>query len=208
MDPDTVLTTTRSVRRKLDLERPVEAQTLSDCLRIAQQAPIAGALLGGFRWLVIRDPEMKSRLAEPIRAAGLGSQARYGHLVEPRTLASGRYLLEVLERVPVFVAACLHGRPEGADNGQLSAFYGSVYPAVWSLQLALRSRGLGSSIVNYHLAEHEQRVAELLGIPAEVTQVCLLAVGHATSARFRPAERPRIEEITYYERWGAEGGQS
>ena len=202
MDADTLLSTTRSVRRKLDLVRPVEDEVLSECLCIAQQAPIAGALLDGFRWLVIRDPETKRQLAAPIRAAGQVSQARYGHLVAPRTLVSGRYLLDVLERVPVFVAACLRGRPEGADHGQLSAFYGSVYPAVWSLQLALRARGLGSSIVNYHLAEREQRVAELLGIPAGVTQVCLLAVGYATTASFRPAARPSVQEVTYYERWG------
>ena len=113
--------------------------------------------------------------------------------------ASGRHLLDVLERIPLFVAACLRGRPEGSDHGQLSAFYGSVYPAVWSLQLALRARALGSSIVNYHLAEHEQEVAELLGIPAEVTQVCLLAVGDANAAHFRPAARPPIEAVAYYE---------
>ncbi len=202
MDPDTLLTTTRSVRRKLDLDRPVEPEVLRECLRIAQQAPIAGALIDGFRWLVISDDGLKARMAAPIRAAGHESQERYGHLVAPGTLASGRHLLDVLERVPVFVAACMAGRPEGG-NGQLSAFYGSVYPAVWSLQLALRARGLGSSIVNYHLGEHEREVGELLGIPPEVTQVCLLAVGYTTGDGFRPAPRPPVEEITYYDGWGS-----
>jgi nitroreductase len=201
MDVDTLLTTTRSVRRKLDLDRPVEPEVLSDCLRIAQQAPIAGALLSGFRWLVIRDEQLKHKLACPVRAAGRESQERYGHVVVPKTLASGRHLLDVLERVPVFVVACMRGRPSGS-NAQLSAFYGSVYPAVWSLQLALRSRGLGSSIVNYHLGEREREVGDLLGIPDEVTQVCLLAVAPLVTDNFRPAARPPVEEITYYDHWG------
>jgi nitroreductase len=206
MDVDTLLTTTRSVRRKLDLDRPVEPEVLAECLRIAQQAPAAGALLAGFRWLVIRDPELKAKIAGPIRTAGRDSQARYGHLVPPGTLSSGAHLLDVLERVPVFVTACLHGRPAG-DNGLLSAFYGSAYPALWSLQLALRSRGLGSSLVNYHLGgPAERQVAELLGIPEDVTQVCLVAIGYTTTQDFRPGARPALEEITYQDRWGRLGG--
>jgi nitroreductase len=201
VDPDTLLTTTRSVRRRLDLDRPVEPEVLTECLRIAQQAPIAGALRSAFRWLVIRDQELKAKLAVPIREVGVRSQEAYGHLVAPRDLASGRQLLTFLERVPVFVAACMHGRPQGG-NAELSAFYGSVYPAVWSLQLALRSRGLGSTIVGYHLAGREQEVAELLGIPDDVTQVSMLAVAYTTKTDFHPAERPPVEEITYYDRWG------
>lgn len=201
MDADALLTTTRSVRRKLDLDRAVEPEVLTECLRIAQQAPIAGGLASGFRWLVIRDQELKERIARPIREEGLVSQKQYGHLAAPRTLASGRYLLDVLERVPVYVVACMHGRPAGG-NGYLSAFYGSVFPAVWSLQLALRTRGLGSTIIGYHLGDREPEVARILGIPDDVTQVTMLAVGYTTTADFRPAARPPVEEITYHDRWG------
>src|SRR6516164_7168374 len=98
---DTALTTTRSVRRKLDLDRPVEPELLAECLRIAQQAPMAGALAAGFRWLVIDDQGTKDRLARLVRSGGEKSQAKYAHLVAPRTLASAQYLLEVLERIPV-----------------------------------------------------------------------------------------------------------
>lgn len=201
MDTDTLLTTTRSVRRKLDLTRAVEPDVLTACLTIAQQAPIAGALADGFRWLVIDDQGVKNELAQLIRTAGTASQAKYGHLVAPSALASGKHLLDTLERIPVYVAACLHGRPAGG-NGSLSAFYGSVYPAVWSLQLALRSRGLGSTIVGYHLENHESDAARILGIPPDVTQVALLAVGYATTSNFRPARRPPIGRITYRNRWG------
>jgi nitroreductase len=207
VDAETLLTTTRSVRRKLDLDRPVEAEVLEDCLRVAQQAPIAGAFLDGFRWLVVRDETLKARLAVHVREPGLASQAAYGHLAVPRNLESGRYLLDRLERVPVYVLACLRGTP-GGSNAMLSAFYGSVYPAVWSLQLALRSRGLGSTIVGYHLVDRERQVAEILGIPDDVTQVAMLAVGYTTTRDFKPAARPAIREITYYDRWGAVAAES
>ncbi|WP_405164594.1 nitroreductase family protein [Nocardia sp. NBC_01499] len=204
MDIDTLLTTTRSVRRKLDLDRPVEPEVLAECLRIAQQAPIAGVFVEEFRWLVVDDQQAKDQLAQLIRSAGEKSQAAYGHLVTPSTLTSGRHLLAVLERIPVYVVACLRGRPAG-DNGALTAFYGSAYPAVWSLQLALRARGLGSTIVGYHLGEHESEAAQILGIPTDVTQVAMLAIGYTTTTTFRTATRPPLQEITYYNRWGAMG---
>jgi nitroreductase len=204
MDAETLLTTTRSVRRKLDLNRPVEPEVITDCLRIAMQAPAAGALLPGIRWLVIRDPGLKAAVAAHVREPGLAAQARFGDRVSPATLASGRYLLGVLHQVPVLVLSCLVGRPE-ADPVYLNAFYGSVYPAIWSFQLALRARGLGTTITGYHLNGHEADVAALLSIPPDVTQIALLPVAYTTTTSFHPAARPPVEDITYYERWGQTG---
>jgi nitroreductase len=201
MDPETLLTTTRSVRRKLDLDRPGEPEVITECLRIAMQAPAAGAVLQGVRWIVIRDPALKAAVARHVREPGLASQARYGDRVSPATLASGRHLLDVLHQVPVLVLSCLIGRPEG-DPVYLNAFYGSVYPAIWSFQLALRARGLGTTITGYHLSGHEADVAALLGIPPDVTQIALLPVAYTTTTSFRPAARPPVEDITYYDRWG------
>src|ERR1700678_13160 len=204
MDAETLLTTTRSVRRKLDLDRPVEPEVITAGLRIAMQAPAAGVVLQGIRWVVIRDPALKAAVAAHVREAGLASQARYGDRVSPATLASGRHLLDVLHRVPVLVLSCLIGRPEG-DPVYLNAFYGSVYPAIWSFQLALRARGLGTTITGYHLSGHEADVAALLSITPEVTQIALLPVAYTTTTSFRPAARPAVEDITYYERWGQTG---
>jgi nitroreductase len=204
MDAETLLTTTRSVRRKLDLDRPVEPEVITDCLRVAMQAPAAGAVVQGIRWVVIRDPGLKAAVAAHVREPGLASQARFGDRVSPATLASGRHLLDVLHRVPVLVLSCLIGRPE-ADPVYLNAFYGSVYPAIWSFQLALRARGLGTTITGYHLNGHEADVAALLSIPPEVTQIALLPVAYTTTTSFRPAARPAVEDITYYERWGRTG---
>jgi len=183
MDAETLLTTTRSVRRKLDLDRPVEPEVITDCLRVAMQAPAAGVVLQGIRWVVIRDPELKAAVAAHVREPGLASQARFGDRVSPATLV---------------------GRPE-ADPVYLNAFYGSVYPAIWSFQLALRARGLGTTITGYHLNGHEADVAALLSIPADVTQIALLPVAYTTTTAFHPAARPAVEDITYYERWGQTG---
>jgi nitroreductase len=204
MDAETLLTTTRSVRRKLDLDRPVEPEVITDCLRIAMQAPAAGAVLQGIRWIVIRDPALKAAVARHVREPGLASQARFGDRVSPATLASGRHLLDVLHRVPVLVLSCLVGRPED-DPVYVNAFYGSVYPAIWSFQLALRARGLGTTITGYHLRGHEADVAALLAIPPGVTQIALLPVAYTTTTTFRPAARPPVEDITYYEHWGRSG---
>ncbi|MCK9895808.1 nitroreductase family protein [Frankia sp. AgB32] len=202
MDIDMLLTTTRSVRRKLDLERPVEPEVVTECLRIAVQAPAAGALVSNMRWLVIRDQATRSAVAEHVREPARAALARFGHLVSPGTLASGRHLLDVLDRVPVFVLATMIGRPAG-PGAEANAFYGSMYPAIWSFQLALRSRGLGTTITGWHLDGHADAVAALLGIPDDVTQVALLPVAQLTSTDFRPAARPPVESITYHERWGA-----
>jgi len=201
MDAEALLTTTRSVRRKLDLDRAVEPEVITDCLRIAMQAPAAGALLARLRWVVIRDEGLKKAVAAHVREPGLASQARHGGNASAATLASGRHLLDILDRVPVLVLACMEGRPEGGP-AYASAFYGSVYPAIWSFQLALRSRGLGTTITGYHLNGHEADVAALLEIPDVVSQIALLPVAYTTTTSFRPAARPAVEAITYYEQWG------
>jgi nitroreductase len=201
MDAETLLTTTRSVRRKLDLERPVDQKVIEDCLRVAMQAPIASALMPLLRWVVVRDAGIRAKIAHLTRKGGRVSQAKYGHLAPPKAPASGKHLLDVLDRVPVFVIPCMLGRPEG-ESTYLSAFYGSVYPAMWSFQLALHARGLGSSIAAYHLSDHEKEAGDLLGIPEDVTQVSMLAVAHTTQSTFRPAERPAIETITSVDGWG------
>jgi nitroreductase len=197
-------TTTRSVRRKLDLDRPVEPEVLTECLRIAMQAPMAGSMLNSVRWVVVRDPGLKAKIAGPFREVGTAMQARYGRLGPERARTSARHLLDIIDRVRVLVFACLQGKPEG-ENVMLTSFYGSIYPAIWSFQLALRSRGLGSTITGYHLFGHEREVGDLLGIPEDFTQIAMLPVAYTTQRDFQPAARPPIEEITYYEAWGQVG---
>lgn len=149
----------------------------------------------------MRDADTKAAIAAYNRETAEASWAKYGHLVEARALVSARHLVRNLHRVPVLAIPYMIGRPP-ADAFTQSAYFGSAYPAIWSFQLALRDRGLGSSICGYHLQDHEAGVAALLGIPDDVLRISLLAVAYTTQPGFRPAARAAVEDITYFDAWG------
>jgi len=202
---DHVLTTTRSVRRRLDLNRPVEPEVIEECLRLAIQAPTGGNSQG-WRWIVVTDAELRMKLAElyrdiatPYLAAGL-DQGGEPSAQQQRVVDSAKYLADVLHEVPVHVIPCLYGELEGVPGWAAAGAYGSILPAVWSFQLALRSRGLGSVLTTLHLP-HADRAAELLGIPAGVAQCALVPVAYFTGDDFKPAARRPMEEITYWNGW-------
>jgi nitroreductase len=115
---------------------------------------------------------------------------------------SAVHLTDILDRVPVLVIPCIQGRADNAPNIMSASIYGSILPAAWSFMLALRSRGLGSAWTTLHLMK-EKEAAELLGIPETVTQVALLPVAYTTGGDFKPAKRPPVEGITYWDEWGA-----
>lgn len=205
---DHLLSTTRAVRRKLDLTRPVEPEVLARCLELAIQAP-SPSNSQQWRWLVVRDQQIKNELGRLFRDVGtqylrrsaerLGDAAGEGQ--PARLLASAKYLVDVIEQVPVFVIPCLQGRPQQGNNGMMSGFYGGIFPAVWNFQLALRSRGLGSTLTTFHL-HHEEEAARILGVPDDVSQVGLLPVAYTTVSDFKPARRTPIEQISYLDTWG------
>lgn len=204
---DHLLSTTRAVRKRLDLTREVPREVVLDCIRLSQQAP-TGSNTQGWRWLVVTDAEKRAALADLYRKVGTGyladgrAQAEAsGHVQTARVLDSATFLMDHLHEVPVHVIPCLKGRlAEGAPSVVAASFFGSIYPAVWSFQLALRSRGLGSALTTMHLA-FEKKAAELLGIPDDVTQCGLLPVAYTVGDDFRPAERRPPEHITYWNAW-------
>ncbi len=203
---DRLLSTTRAVRKRLDLAKPVPREVLLECVRISQQAP-TGSNRQGWRWVIVTDPAKRAKLADIYRRGG----AEYleqalkatpaGDAQTRRVYESALWLVENLARVPVHVIPCIAGRlPDGAiPEGMRGGFYGSIYPAVWSFQLALRSRGLGSVLTTLH-ANREKEAAELLGIPFEqFTQVALLPVAYTKGMEFKPAARPPAESIVSWE---------
>jgi len=201
MSPEELLTTTRAVRRRLDLDRPVPRTILRDCIRIATQAP-SGRNVQRWRWVVIDDPARKRDLAELWRRS-YGDPRAGSTEAEPlrRIMASSDHLATILDRVPVLVIPCLLGRPPVDDGAQgLADFYGSGLPAVWSFMLAARLHGLGTTLTTRHLA-YEDEAADLLGIPRTVTQLALLPVGFYTGSQFKPAPRRPVEEILYVNAW-------
>jgi nitroreductase len=201
---DLLLSTTRAVRRRLDLDRPVEPEIILECLRLAVQSPTGGNRQG-WRFVVVTDADKRAALAKIY--SDLGSdylRTAYETADEAQTkrvYGSAVYLADILHRVPVHVVACSEGRVDGAANVVSASFYGSILPAVWSFMLALRSRGLGSVWTTLHLRE-ETEAAKLLGIPDNYSQVALIPVAYTVGRDFKPAQRPPVEEVTYWNGWG------
>ncbi len=201
---DLLLTTTKQVRKRLDLTRSVPHAELLECIDIANHAPMGGNLERN-RWMIIDDADTKAEISgyfgavgRPYLAANTEAPAddRTGKVIDSAT-----FLVDHLHEVPVLVLSMRLDRvPDGSSVGAYAGYYGSVLPGVWSFQLAARSRGIGSAWTTFHL-EHEAEVAELLGIPSSVTQVCLLAVGYYTGDTFTPAPRRPASQVTYLNRW-------
>jgi nitroreductase len=206
-----LLTTTRSIRQRLDLDHPVDLADVEECLRIALQAP-SGSNEQSWHWIVVTDPDVRRRLGElyldawqerrrrASAAAGQASATAPPAVdgTRQRVMRSSAYLAENLARVPVHIVPCVSSYlPEHPSDAELisATLYASIFPAVWNLQLALRARGYGSCLTTLHLMRHAQ-AAELLGIPAGYTQACLLPVARLLGGNmFRPAPRKPLESV-------------
>lgn len=206
---DEILTTTRSVRKRLDFDKPVSREVLMECLDLALQAP-TGSNAQGWQWMFVEDPEKKMALADIYRAnatpyLNLPSPVR-GDIRDEQQDAvrtSAAFLNENFEKAPVLMIPCLEGRPEGADAGMQASYWGSLLPAVWSFMLALRSRGLGSAWTTLHLiGDGEKQAADLLGIPfKDFTQGGLFPIAYTKETSFKPAKRLPAEQLTHWDSW-------
>lgn len=204
---DELLATTRAVRKRLDLAKPVPREIINECLELAVQAP-TGSNSQGWRWVVVDDAGKRKALADLYRKgaeAYLSSAAEQasetGDAQTQRVYSSAMYLMDHLHEVPVHMIPCIQGRPpEGTPMVMLGGLFGSIFPAVWSFQLALRARGLGSALTTLHLI-HEKEAAELLDIPDDVMQVALLPVAYTKGTDFKRAARPPATNITHWNTW-------
>jgi nitroreductase len=216
LSPDDLLSTTRAVRKRLDFSRPVPDDVIRDCVRLAVQAP-AGSNIPRTRFVVIRDPEIRRRLAALYRdvyselyAKSAGYVRKVGrpptgpgvHDRQQRVGDSVDYLTEHLAEAPVIVIACLAGmRVDGQLAAMATTFLGQACPAVWSFMLAARARGLGTCWTTMHMPR-EREAAELLGIPYDsVQQVCLTPVAYTVGTDFRPAHREDPEVYIHWDGW-------
>lgn len=202
---DRLLTTTRAVRKRLDLDRPVPLEIVVECLRLAIQAP-TGTNLQTWRWLIVTDPEVRRGLADLYRNAqrdpATAVQLRPDDpaadpdpVQQQRVAESADYLRKHIHRVPVLVVPCVEA------IGGAAGWAPSIYPAVWSFMLALRSRGLGSVITTSHLYRRAE-ADELLGVPEGFVQACLVPVAYTIGTEFKPATRRPVEDVTFLDRWG------
>ncbi|WP_433014766.1 nitroreductase family protein [Kribbella sp. CA-294648] len=209
LTPDELLTTTRTVRKRLDLERPVPMELIRECIEVALQAP-SGSNRQTWHWLVITDADKRAAIGEYYRravAAYLESSGAAGRLyaddperapVQQRVGSSVAYLGERMGEVPALVIPCLEAKSLKAVNQ--AGMWGSILPAAWSYCLAARSRGLGTAWTTLHLT-YEQEIAELLGLPDDIRQSVLLPTAYYTGDTFKPAPRQPLDEVLHVDGW-------
>jgi nitroreductase len=202
-DLDTVLTTTRAVRRRLDYGRPVDRDLIHECLALAIHAPNGGNRQD-WRFVVIDDRGVLAKIAEYYHQASSAWLAADSS-GDQATRSAVKLLADRMHEVPALLVGCLAGRlPADVPAAKRSSFFGSIYPALWSFMLAARSRGLGTALLTSQLS-YEREIAEVLGIPYETTtQAAMVAVGHLTGSGMSPARRRPVDEVLSWNRWSEE----
>lgn len=210
LSPEELLTTTRAVRKRLDLTRPVELEVIKECLEIALQAPTGGNRQG-WHFIVVTDPAKREGLAELYRRAfeayaatpspsgNLNDSERGRQLA--RVMESATYLASHLHEVPVHVIPCIEGRITADNLPRAAGFWGSLHPAAWNFMLAARLRGLGTSWTTLHL-QYEREAADVLGIPFDtVSQGLLIPVAYTKGTDFKPAKRQPLDDVLHVDGW-------
>lgn len=209
LSTDELLTTTRSVRKRLDFDKPVSREVIMECLNLALQAP-TGSNAQGWQWVFVTDPAKKKALADIYRSNAnpyLDLPApEHGDIRDEQigaVMSSAKFLNENFEKAPVLMVPCLEGRPDGAPAGMQASYWGSLLPAAWSFMLALRSRGLGSAWTTLHLlGDGEKQAAEVLGIPFDkYAQAGLFPIAYTKGTDFKPAKRLPAEQLTHWDTW-------
>ncbi len=205
---DALLSTTRAVRKRLDFDRPVPHEVIEECLELALQAP-TGSNKQGWRWLVVTDVKKKQALADMYRqgagdylkTAGAEAEAR-GAAQDGRVFSSAQYLAERMQDAPALVIPCIDisQLPADVPPRMWCGLMASIFPAVWSFQLALRARGLGTVITTLHLGQADA-AAKLLGIPDTIMQVGLLPVAYTKGTDFKTAKRNPLSDILHWDQW-------
>jgi nitroreductase len=200
LSPDELLSTTRAVRKRLDLTRPVERELLEECFELALQAPTAGNAQG-WHFVLITDSEPKIAISELYKRSKRKNDPATTPPEAQKMMDASWYLAEHLHEVPVLVIPCIEGRVEGASPLVQAVTWGSILPATWSFMLAARSRGLGTAWTGLHL-EYEKEAAAILGIPyEEVMQVALIPVAHTIGSEFKPGPRVKRKEKMHWNSW-------
>lgn len=204
---DRLLSTTRSVRQRLDFDRPVDPDILRECVRLAAYAPNASNAQD-WRWVIVTDPELRATIADHYRAGILPPMQELleqrradGDSAGVRHSEAVLYLAERFHEVPALVIPCIRGRLDpDLDFAWTASLFGSILPAVWSFQLALHSRGLASTFTTAHLLAAGE-VAELLDIPDDYLQMCLIPVAYLRGDDLKPPTRKDPDEIIAWNRW-------
>ena len=212
LTPDALLSTTRSVRKRLDFSRAVEPELIRECIELAVQAP-TGSNTQGWHFVVVTDAEKRKALGDIYRRGymiyrqqqtegkGMIKREDIAEATMEKVRSSSQYLADHMYEVPVLMIPCIHGRLEGLPTLGQASIWGSILPATWSFMLAARARGLGTTWTTLHLT-FEQEAAEVLGIPYDkITQAAMIPVAYTLGTDFKPAPRVPLEAILHWNKW-------
>jgi nitroreductase len=221
-DVDEVLTTTRTVRFRLDFDRAVTRDLIEECLSIAQQSTM-GSNVEEWRVVAVTQDELKLKIAElyrdtyeqlvarPLRENDQVVQERLAPALrgsagdqkrQQKIMDGVKYLAENLENVPVIMVFATTTPAPPEPVGKLaSGFYGTIFPMIWSFQLALRSRGLGSVMATGAM-HHANEISKLLNFPDNFIPITIIPVAHTKGLNFNAAHRLPVKDILRFNTWG------
>lgn len=207
MGVDEALTTTRTVRKRIDFERPVEREVLLECLEVALQSP-SGSNAQEWQWVFVTDPDQRSALANLYREGWEVYREHYlphvrgeDEMQVSRISSSAEFMADNFERYPAMLIPCIPRFSPDPSAFEVMSRLGSVLPGAWSFMLAARDRGLGTAWTTIHLMR-EQAAAEVLGVPYEEYMQCvLITIGYSVGTEFKPASRGPLEAVTHWETW-------
>lgn len=217
---DRLLTTTKAVRKRLDFARPVARETIVECVRLGCYAPNASNAQE-WHWVIVDEPAQRKRVADVYReilvprvSQMLAAKEKVGDEAGAKISRSILYLADHMHEAPVLVIPCYdvaaalrryntliaEPGPLGLSTHMDSGMFASILPAVWSFQLALRSRGLGSALTTAHQLD-QPAMAKVLGIPNDWFQVALIPVAHTKGEDFKPSPRKPVEQVLVWNRY-------
>ena len=213
LTPDELLSTTRAVRKRLDFTKPVPDDLVRECVALAMQSP-SGSNNMTMQFVVVRDADKRAAIGEIYRQSygvyttldgiyigSIDKGSDDANAQQRRSASSADFLGEHMGEAPVLIIPCIQGRVDGLPGMMAASALGNVMPAMWSLMLAARARGLGTCWTTLHLMQ-EQAVAEILGVPFEsVQQVCLSPLAYTSGTDFKPAARPEPDTIIHWDTW-------
>ena len=211
LSADDLLSTTRTVRKRLDFDRPVEREVIEECLSLAVQAP-TGSNRQEWQWIFVTDHDTKMALTDLYRE-NFAVYRKFAETVtyedgdvrgdrQPMVFDSAAYLAENFHRAPVLMVPCIAGKLDGAPAAMAAAAWGSLLPAVWSFMLAARERGIGTAWTTIHMLNGgDKKAAEILGIPDTHSHAGLFPIAYTKGTDFKTGERLPLETITHWERW-------
>lgn len=196
------MSTQRAIRRlKPD---PVDDDVLLRCIELALKAPTGGNTQG-WQWILVRDREVKVKLARLYRQSwsiygGLGRRLRGGDEKMRKVIDAVQWQVDHFEDVPVLVVPCLRGLRLTFLPIIGSSYYGSIYPAIQNFLLACRAEGLGAALTTLPLWS-STLARRALGLPFNVQPVAVIPVGWPRG-RYGPTTRKPVEKVVHYDRWG------